>query len=104
MLIDRNTPKECLTNPELSKDLPELCKANLRAFMDCKNGFFDMRKRMKGNAPLSTGKYDEIYDNLSTGKFDAHEEMRKLDVLNRNLSKQKQVREEQEKARLEGRI
>lgn len=91
-------------NPELSKDLPELCKANLRAFMDCKNGFFDMRKRMKGNAPLSTGKYDEIYDNLSTGNFDAHEEMRKLDVLNRNLSKQKQAREEQEKARLEGRL
>lgn len=72
--------------------------------MDCKNGFFDMRKRMKGNAPLSTGKYDEIYDNLSTGNFDAHEEMRKLDVLNRNLSKQKQAREEQEKARLKGEL
>lgn len=92
-MLDRNTPKECLTNPELKKDLPELCVAHFRAFMDCRSGIFDMRKRMVGNAPLSTGKYDEIYENLSTGNFDGHEEMRKLDVLNRNLSKQRQALE-----------
>lgn len=61
-----------------------------------------MRKRMKGNAPLSTGKYDDTYEKLSTGDFDPQEEMRKLDVLNRNLHKQKQLREEAEKARLAG--
>lgn len=60
-----------------------------------------MRKRMRGNAPLSTGKYDETYEKLSTGDFDAREEMRKLDVLNRNLSKQRQLREEEEKRRLQ---
>jgi cytochrome c oxidase assembly factor 5 len=69
----------------LKKDLPELCVANLQAFLECKNGFFDMRKRMRGNAPLSTGKYDDTYEKLSTGNFDPHEEMRKLEVMNRNL-------------------
>ncbi|CAI5758387.1 unnamed protein product [Candida verbasci] len=102
VLIERNTPKDCLTKPELKQDLPELCKANLRAFMECKQGMFDMRKRMKGNAPLSTGKYDEIYENLSSGNFDPQEEMRKLEVLNRNLSKQQQLREKQERERLNG--
>ncbi|KAG5418172.1 hypothetical protein I9W82_004502 [Candida metapsilosis] len=102
VLIQRHTPKECLTDPDLKKDLPELCKANFRAFMECKRGAIDMRKRMKGNAPLSTGKYDDQYDKLSSGNFDPHEEMRKLDVMNRNLSKQQQLEEEKEKARLQG--
>ncbi|SGZ53205.1 CIC11C00000001637 [Sungouiella intermedia] len=97
VLIERNTPKDCLTKPELKKELPELCVANFRAFVECKNGFFDMRKRMRGNAPLSTGKYDDTYDKLSSGDFDAREEMKKLDVLNRNLSKQRQLREEEER-------
>lgn len=60
-----------------------------------------MRKRMKGNAPLSTGKYDETYDKLSSGQFDPREEMRKLDVMNKNLSKQAQIQEQREKMRLE---
>ncbi|CUM51258.1 uncharacterized protein AC631_02489 [Debaryomyces fabryi] len=102
VLIERNTPKKCLSDPELKKDLPDLCIANFRAFMECKTGMFDMRKRMKGNAPLSTGKYDDTYENLSSGNFDAHEEMKKLEVLNRNLSKQRLLREEQERARLAG--
>lgn len=70
--------------------------------MECRNGMFDMRKRMKGNAPLSTGKYDDTYENLSTGNFEAHEEMKKLEVLNKNLSRQRLLREEQERARLAG--
>lgn len=104
VLIERNTPKQCLTDPKLKKELPELCVANFRAFMECKNGMFDMRKRMRGNAPVSTGKYDDTYDNLSTGNFNAHDEMKKLEVLNRNLSKQRLLQEEQENAaaRLEG--
>ena len=51
---------------------------------------------MRGNAPLSTGKYDETFDNLSTGNFDPREEMRKLDVLNRNLSRQQQAQEKKD--------
>ncbi|KAI5959054.1 uncharacterized protein KGF55_005544 [Candida pseudojiufengensis] len=100
VLIQRNTPKECLTNPNLKKELPELCKAYFRAFMDCKTGSIDMRKRMKGNAPLSTGKFDETYENLSTGHFDAKEEIRKLNVMNKNLSKQQQIQEEKEIERI----
>ncbi|CCE79385.1 Piso0_001445 [Millerozyma farinosa CBS 7064] len=93
VLLDRHTPKECITDPELKKALPELCVANLRAFMECKNGFFDMTKRMKGNAPLSSGKYDETYEKLSSGDFDPREEMRKLDLLNKNLSQQRSLKE-----------
>lgn len=87
MLLERNTPKDCATKPELQKDLPELCLAKFKEFMDCRSGMFDMRKRMKGNAPLSTGKYDETYDNLVSGNFDPREEMRKLDILNKNLAR-----------------
>lgn len=94
MLIERHTPKECLTDPELKKELPELCVHTFRAFMECKRGFFDMRKRMRGNAPLSTGKYDETYEALSSGNFNAHEEMQKLEMLNLNLAKQREINEE----------
>ena len=41
----------------------------------------DMSKRMRGNAPLSTGKYDQQYENLCEGKFDPREEMKKLEML-----------------------
>lgn len=94
MLIERNTPKDCVTDPKLKKNLPELCVANFMAYMECRNGYFDMSKRMRGNAPLSTGKYDEIYNNLSTGNFDASEEMKKLDMLNRNLANKREQEHE----------
>ncbi|GEQ70429.1 hypothetical protein JCM33374_g4106 [Metschnikowia sp. JCM 33374] len=97
VLIERNTPKDCLTDPKLKKELPELCVANFKAFMKCKHGFFDMRKRMRGNAPLSTGKYDDTYEKLSSGEFNAREEMHKLDILNKNLSKEKVYREDNPK-------
>lgn len=56
-----------------------------------------MRKRMRGNAPLSTGKYDETFEALSSGNFDARAEMKKLEMLNLNLAKQREV-DEQKKA------
>lgn len=82
VMIERNSPQKCIDDPNLSKDLPELCIAQMKAFLDCKRGMVDMTKRMRGNAPLSTGKYDEQYENLCKGKFDPREEMHKLDVLN----------------------
>lgn len=81
MLIERHTPTECITDPELAKDLPELCKAQMKAFWECKRGFFDMSKRFRGNAPLSTGKYDDQYVKLSSGDFDPVEEYNKLKQL-----------------------
>ncbi|KAH3660560.1 hypothetical protein OGAPHI_007146 [Ogataea philodendri] len=81
VMIERNKPKECLTNPELAKDLPELCKAQLATFLECKRGIVDMRKRIRGNGTLSTGRYDEQYEKLSSGNFDPAEEMNKLKKL-----------------------
>ena len=81
-MIERHRPQECLDNPKLNKDLPELCIAQMKAFLDCKRGMVDMRKRFRGNAPMSTGKYDEQYENLCSGNFDPREEMHKLELLN----------------------
>ena len=77
----RNTPKKCLEDPELSKDLPELCMAQMKAFLDCKRGMVDMTKRFRGNGAMSTGKYDEQYQKLSSGNFNAKEEYEKLKLL-----------------------
>lgn len=102
VLIERHTPKACLTDPELKRDLPELCVANFRAFMKCKSGMFDMTKRMTGNAPILTGKYDAPYENLSSGNFDPREEMHKLDILNDNVRKLREMRENAELERGDG--
>lgn len=82
VMIERHRPQECLDDPKLNKDLPELCIAQMKAFLDCKRGMVDMRKRFRGNAPMSTGKYDEQYENLCSGNFDPREEMHKLELLN----------------------
>ncbi|CCH59971.1 hypothetical protein TBLA_0C01570 [Henningerozyma blattae CBS 6284] len=81
VMLERNKPQDCLDNPELRKDLPELCLAQMRAFLDCKKGILDMTKRFTGNGPLSTGKYDQQYDNLCAGNFDPREELHRLEVL-----------------------
>lgn len=82
VMIQRHKPQECLDNPDLNKDLPELCIAQMKAFLDCKRGMVDMTKRFRGNAPLSTGKYDQQYEKLCKGEFDAREELDKLNTLN----------------------
>lgn len=81
VMLDRHRPQECLDDPELRRDLPELCLAQMKAFMDCKRGIVDMTKRFTGNAPLSTGKYDEQYRKLCEGDFDPREEMARIKVL-----------------------
>lgn len=87
VLIERHTPKECVNNPELAKDLPELCRAQMKTFLDCKRGIVDMRKRIRGNGTLSTGKYDEQYEKLVSGDFDPKVEMEKLRALNSNVER-----------------
>ncbi|KAL3229640.1 Uncharacterized protein RNJ44_01776 [Nakaseomyces bracarensis] len=82
VMIQRNKPQECLDNPDLNKDLPELCIAQMKAFLDCKRGMVDMTKRFTGNAPLSSGKYDQQYEKLCNGDFNAREELQKLNTLN----------------------
>lgn len=38
----------------------------------------DMRKRFRGNGPISTGKYDEKLSKMSRGEFDMEEERKFL--------------------------
>ncbi|EXJ79852.1 hypothetical protein A1O3_08137 [Capronia epimyces CBS 606.96] len=52
-MVDRHTPLECLS-PPLLETLPEQCQQLKRGFRDCKRGMVDMRKRFRGNAPIST--------------------------------------------------
>lgn len=57
---------------------------------------------MRGNAPLSTGKYDETFEALSSGNFDPRAEMQKLELLNLNLAKQREVNEQNQSAAQRG--
>jgi len=53
IMIDRHTPVECLS-PPLLETLPEQCQQLKRGFRDCRRGMIDMRKRFRGNAPISS--------------------------------------------------
>lgn len=53
VLIERNTPADCLTRPDLSGGLPMECKLLRSSFYECKRGLLDMRKRFRGNAPIA---------------------------------------------------
>ena len=52
VLQDRHTAYECLT-PPLVYTLPTQCQQLKRGFRDCKRGMVDMRKRFRGNQPIS---------------------------------------------------
>lgn len=84
VMIERHTPQECFEDPELKKELPLLCISQMKAFLDCKRGMVDMTKRIRGNGPLSTGRYDQQYDKLCSGEFNPREELKKLELLDNN--------------------
>jgi len=50
---DQHTPLECLA-PPLLETLPQQCQQLKRGFRECKRGMVDMRKRFRGNMPIST--------------------------------------------------
>jgi len=52
ILISRHTPLECLS-PPLLETLPMQCQQLKRGFGQCKRGMVDMRKRFRGNQPIS---------------------------------------------------
>jgi cytochrome c oxidase assembly factor 5 len=52
ILIHHNKPLDCLS-PPLIDTLPEQCQQLKRGFRDCKKGMVDMRKRFRGNQPIS---------------------------------------------------
>src|SRR5436305_8298144 len=52
ILVSRHTPLECLS-PPLLETLPTQCQQLKRGFSQCKRGMVDMRKRFRGNQPIS---------------------------------------------------
>ncbi|KAF5014313.1 hypothetical protein F66182_14749 [Fusarium sp. NRRL 66182] len=54
-MVHRNSPNDCL-RPPLSDDLPVRCQQLSKALSDCKRGLVDMRKRFRGNAPISVSR------------------------------------------------
>lgn len=50
--MHHNKPLDCLS-PPLVDTLPEQCQQLKRGFRDCKKGMVDMRKRFRGNQPIS---------------------------------------------------
>ena len=75
VLLYRNKPSDCINNKELQKDMPDLCRAYLHSFLECRRGIIDKTKRIVGNAPLSTGKYDEEYKRMCDGDFNPRVEL-----------------------------
>nr|POF22392.1 mitochondrial protein [Quercus suber] len=53
VLVHRNTPADCLRYP-LSETLPTTCQQLKHGYGECKRGMIDMRKRFRGNKPIST--------------------------------------------------
>ncbi|EME45142.1 hypothetical protein DOTSEDRAFT_127893 [Dothistroma septosporum NZE10] len=53
MLIHRNSASDCI-RPPLKDDLPTQCQQLIHGYGQCKRGMVDMRKRFRGNKPIST--------------------------------------------------
>ncbi|KXS96843.1 hypothetical protein AC578_7384 [Pseudocercospora eumusae] len=52
VLVHRNTPADCL-RPPLVDTLPTQCQQLKHGYGQCKRGLIDMRKRFRGNKPIS---------------------------------------------------
>ncbi|KAK9478936.1 cytochrome c oxidase assembly protein PET191-domain-containing protein [Lipomyces japonicus] len=77
VMVDRHTVTECLQNEELRENLPKQCLLRMKSYAQCRRGVFDMRKRFRGNGPLSIGLYDADYDRIVAGNFDPAVELAK---------------------------
>ncbi|KAL6718885.1 hypothetical protein ACLMJK_003120 [Lecanora helva] len=58
VLISRHQPADCLRSP-LIDTLPTRCQQLKKGYGDCKRGMIDMRKRFRGNQPISVSKERE---------------------------------------------
>lgn len=52
VFIHRNKPGDCL-RPPLKDSLPTRCQQLQKSYAECKKGWVDMRKRFRGNRPIS---------------------------------------------------
>ncbi|KAK2838261.1 hypothetical protein FQN49_006456 [Arthroderma sp. PD_2] len=55
IMVQRNTPQECLRSPNLEQ-LPVKCQQLKKGLSECKRGMVDMRKRFRGNQPFQLAK------------------------------------------------
>lgn len=51
-MIHRNKASDCLREP-LASTLPTQCQQLKKGYGDCKRGLVDMRKRFRGNMPVT---------------------------------------------------
>lgn len=51
-MVQRNSAADCLREP-LVEGLPTKCKQLKKGFGECKRGLVDMRKRFRGNMPVT---------------------------------------------------
>lgn len=61
-MVERNAPIDCL-KPPLKYTLPTQCQQLQKGYAECKRGMIDMRKRFRGNRPIS------VQGQLETGTF-----------------------------------
>ncbi|KAI0162017.1 cytochrome c oxidase assembly protein PET191-domain-containing protein [Xylariaceae sp. FL1272] len=52
VMIQRNSAADCL-RPPLSDTLPTKCQQLKKGFGECRRGMIDMRKRFRGNQPIT---------------------------------------------------
>jgi cytochrome c oxidase assembly factor 5 len=57
-MIQRNKPADCL-RPPLIDEMPTKCQQLKKGLGECKRGMVDMRKRFRGNQPISMSKETE---------------------------------------------
>ncbi|KAI1635844.1 cytochrome c oxidase assembly protein PET191-domain-containing protein [Biscogniauxia mediterranea] len=52
VMVQRHTAAECLRSP-LAETLPMKCQQLKKGFGECRRGMIDMRKRFRGNEPVT---------------------------------------------------
>ncbi|KAI1323978.1 cytochrome c oxidase assembly protein PET191-domain-containing protein [Xylariaceae sp. FL0255] len=52
VMVHRNSAADCLRSP-LAETLPTKCQQLKKGFGDCRRGMIDMRKRFRGNQPIT---------------------------------------------------
>lgn len=77
IMIERHQPLECLS-PPLVHTLPEQCQQLKRGFRECKRGMVDMRKRFRGNQPISNSTELDGFTHAAGVKVDATEKPKQL--------------------------
>ncbi|KAI1943553.1 hypothetical protein LOZ66_000136 [Ophidiomyces ophidiicola] len=59
IMVQRNSPRDCLNPPHLEQ-LPIQCQQLRKGLGECKRGLVDMRKRFRGNQPVSISKEKDV--------------------------------------------